>query len=156
MHRSIRDRLEDLLAVRGAATGDDFEKHLSSCAACSAEVNSMNAQAQMLRSLRAPDDMEPAAGFYARVMQRIEERTKDSIWGVLLYSPFGKRLAYASLTIALMLGTYVITQEVRDGHLQGERILAQRLHYDAAVVGSQDQQRDAVLANFASHQGPAQ
>lgn len=156
MHGSIRDRLEDLLAARGAAVGTDLNEHLSSCAACSAELDAMDAQSQMLRSLRSPEEIEPAAGFYARVLQRIEERTKDSIWGVLIYSPFGKRLAYASLTIALMLGTFVITQEIRDGHLQGERIVAQRLHYDAAVVGSQDQQRDAVLANFASHQGSPQ
>ncbi len=156
MHRSIRDRLEDLLAARGAASTADLTEHLSSCAACSSELESMNAQSQMLRSLRSTEEIEPAAGFYARVMQRIEERAKESIWGVLIYSPFGKRLAYASLTIALMLGTYVITQEARDGHLGGERIVAQESHYDALVVGNQAQQRDAVLVNFASHQGTLQ
>jgi hypothetical protein len=110
----------------------------------------------MLRSLRAPEEVEPAAGFYARVLQRIEERTKDSIWAVLIYSPFGKRLAYASLTLALMLGTYVITQESRDGHLGAERTIAQEFHHITPVVGSQAQQRDAVLANFAPQQGSFQ
>ncbi len=42
--------------------------------------------------------MEPAAGFYARVMQRIEEKAQDSIWAVFVYSPFGKRLAFGSLS----------------------------------------------------------
>jgi len=107
----------------------------------------------MLRSLRAPENAEPAPGFYARVLQQIEERTGNSIWSVFVYSPFGKRLLYGSLTLALMLGTYVITQESRDGHLGGERIVAQEFHYDAPVVGDQAQQRDAVLVNFAAHSG---
>jgi predicted anti-sigma-YlaC factor YlaD len=152
MHGSIRNRLEDLLAARGAAvTHQELGKHLSSCAECSTEVEAMAAQCEMLRSLRAPEEIEPAAGFYARVLQRIEERAKDSIWAVFLYPPFGKRLVYASLALALTLGTYVITQESRDGHLGGVRIVAQDSHEDPLVVGSQAQQRDAVLENFAAH-----
>ena len=157
MHRSIRDRLEDLLVGKpsqGAHEG--LSSHLTSCAECSSELESMKTQAELLKTWRAPEDAEPNPGFYARVMQRIEERAKDSIWAVLIYSPFGKRLAYASLTIALVAGTYVITQESRDGHLGGASTIAQEFHYDAPVIGSQAQQRDAVLANFAIHQGPLQ
>ena len=116
----------------------------------------MKAQSELLHSLRVPEEIEPAAGFYARVLQRIEERAKESIWAGFIYSPFGKRLAYASLTIAVMLGTYVITQETRDGHLGGQTVVAQDFHDDALVAGSQAQQRDAVLVNFASHQGSLQ
>ena len=111
----------------------------------------MTTQAELIRLLRAPEEMEPAPGFYARVLQRIEERTKDSIWAVFLYPPFAKRLVYASLSVALMLGTYVITQESRDGHLGGENIVAQDAHEDSPVFGDASQQRDAVLANFAAH-----
>ncbi|MBV8552465.1 MAG: hypothetical protein JOY54_14275 [Acidobacteriaceae bacterium] len=114
----------------------------------------MRAQTAMLRSLRSPEEVEPAAGFYARVMQRIEERAKDSIWAVFVYSPFGKRLAYASLTIAVVLGSYVVAQETRDGHLLGENMVAQDVH--VPVVGDQAQQRDAVLQNFAVRQGNIQ
>jgi hypothetical protein len=126
-------------------------EHLSACEECASEFRLMKAQAAMVRSLRAADDVAPAPGFYGRVMQRIEERAKDSIWAVFIYSPFGKRLAYASLTLALALGSYVITREVRDGHLLSERMVAQAVHYDAPVIGSQAQQRDAVLENFATH-----
>lgn len=157
MHGSVRDRLEDLLTGERSAVGHKgLAKHLSSCAGCSSELTSMKAQSAMLKAFRVPEEVEPVSGFYARVMQRIEERAKDSIWAVFIYSPFGKRLAYASLTIALLLGTYVITQETRDGHLGGARIIAQDFHYDAPVTGSQAQQRDAVLENFASHQGSLQ
>jgi len=152
MHRSTRNRLESLLA--GVGNDGPMEDHLSSCASCSLEVESMRAQTAMLRSLRSPEEVEPAAGFYARVMQRIEERAKDSIWAVFVYSPFGKRLAYASLTIAVVLGSYVVAQETRDGHLLGENMVAQDVH--VPVVGDQAQQRDAVLQNFAVRQGNIQ
>jgi hypothetical protein len=153
MHRSIRDRLEDLLRAESPAVGQRGmpNEHLSACEECASELGIMKTQAAMVRSLRAVADVAPAPGFYGRVMQRIEERAKDSIWAVFIYSPFGKRLAYASLTLALALGSYVITREVRDGHLLSERMVAQEVHYDAPVIGSQAQQRDAVLENFATH-----
>ncbi len=155
MHRSIRDRLEDLLALRGIARKDkELSAHLSSCAECSSEFSSMQAQAEILTSLRAPEELEPAPGFYARVVQRIEECAKESMWGAFIYSSFAKRLIYASLTVAVMLGTYVVTQEARDGHLLGRQaVVAQNVHYDAPVIGSESQQRDAVLENFATHEG---
>lgn len=158
MHGSMKDRLEDLLAARGAAIQghEGLLEHLSQCSECSGEFASMQAQSELIRSLQAPEDVEPAPGFYARVMQRIEERAKDSIWAVFIYSPFAKRLAYVSLTIAIMLGTYVVAQESRDGHLHAAPVVAQRFHNPLPVQGSQAEQRDAVLANFASYQGTPQ
>lgn len=154
MHRSIRDELELLLTGKGDCP--DAEQHLLSCDNCSLEVDCMRTQAELLHTLRGGDELEPAPGFYARVMQRIEERAKDSIWAVFIYSPFGKRLAYASLTIAVLLGSYVLTEEGLDGHLLGVNMVAQQMHDDPLVVGSQAQQRDAVLENFAAHQGSLQ
>lgn len=152
MHGSIRDRLEDLLrAESSVGSHEAWSEHLASCAGCSAELAEMKTQATMLKALRPPDEVEPAPGFYARVLQRIEERGDRSIWSVLIDSPFGKRLAYASLTIAILLGSYVVSQESRDGHLGSANMMAQDVHYDAPVVGDQAQQRDAVLENFATH-----
>lgn len=153
MHGFIRGRLEDLLAANHVTPPDrELGEHLSSCSECSSELNAMKAQADALQSLRAPADLEPSAGFYARVMQRIEERAKDSIWAGFIYSPFARRLTYASLAAALLLSSFVIGEETRDGHLTGERMIAQQLHDDAPVIGTRQQQREAVLVNFASHQ----
>jgi len=163
MHGFIRDHLEDLLTAEPSASrlprgnanvvNQGAAKHLESCAECSSEFEPIKEQSALLRSLRPPEEeLEPTAGFYARVMQRIEECTKDSIWAVFIYSPFGKRLAYASLAIAALLGTYVVSLEARDGHLGGENIVAQQMNGDAPCFGSQAQQRDAVLINFASSQ----
>ena len=151
MHGSTRERLEELLGAQGVAAGDrETAHHLASCSKCATELEALRDQARMLRLLKAPQDMEPSAGFYARVMQRIEERGRRSIWAAFIYSPFGNRLAYASLTLAVVLGSYVVAQESRDGHLRGDSIV-QTAHYDAPVMGDQAQQRNAVLENFASH-----
>jgi anti-sigma factor RsiW len=152
MHGSTRDRLEELLAARRVAAADsEVREHLSSCPECSSELEAMKNHADLLQLLRSPEEVDPPAGFYARTMQRIEEQAKGSIWSVFIYSPFGKRLVFASLTVAVALGTYVVTQESRDGHLRGVSVIAQGFHDDAVVEGDQAQQRDAVLANFASH-----
>jgi len=105
----------------------------------------------LLKTLRPPREMEPAPGFYARVLQRIEERECDSFWAFFIDSPFSKRLALASLTIALALGTYVVSAE-RNQHPAAQNMVAfSDTHYDAPVMGSQAEQRDAVLENFAEH-----
>jgi hypothetical protein len=106
----------------------------------------------MLKLLRPPEELEPAPGFYARVLQRIEECPVRSIWLAFAESPIGKGLAFASLTVAVVLGCYVITEEARDGHIGGTGIVAQGMHFDAPVTGDVDQQRDAVLENIAAHQ----
>jgi predicted anti-sigma-YlaC factor YlaD len=155
MHRCTRDQLESLLASEQGNAGLDensAKEHLAHCSECAKEVATMSEQAQFLRLLRAPEGMEPNAGFYARVLQRIEERAKQSIWTSLIYSPISSRIAYASLTVALALGSYVIAAESHDGHLSKGIEYAQSVgHYDAPVVGDRTQQRDAVLENFAVH-----
>ena len=161
MHGFIRDQLEDLLIAdprrpQAPAKNDNIhevERHLETCPECSSEFALIKAHSALLRTLRAPEqEPEPRAGFYARVMQRIEERTKDSIWSVFVDSPFGKRLAFTSLAIAALLGGYVVTLEARDGHLGGENVVAQQIDAQAPCFGTQAQQRNAVLVNFESVQ----
>jgi hypothetical protein len=147
MHGPIRSELERLL--EGGASAE-VKQHLKSCGACAADVGAMREQAPLFGSLRVDEEIEPAGGFYARVIQRIEERTKDSIWAVFVYSPFGKRLALASFSLAVLLCSYVVAEEKIDGHLTAESAVRQ-VHYDVPVEGDQAQQRDAVLQNFAVH-----
>ncbi len=105
----------------------------------------------LLATLRA-EEVEPAPGFYARVLQRIEERESESLWSFFVDSPFSKRLALASLTITLALGSYVVSAERHEASTMSQNIVAfSGTHYDAPVMGSQAEQRDAVLENFAEH-----
>jgi hypothetical protein len=162
MHGSVRHRLEDLLAGNVPAENlPDLHNHFSACSACSSELRAMEEQRVLFRLLRADDDCEPGAGFYARVLQRIEEHTKDSIWAIFIYSPFGKRLALVSFTIAMLLGSYVVTQETRDGHWHSPSAINRvgspnDFSADALVAGSQTQQREAVLENLILVEGKVQ
>jgi predicted anti-sigma-YlaC factor YlaD len=74
MHREIRDHIEDVL------TGSQPE-HLAGCEECRGEIQGMQEQTALLRKLRAPESFvaEPRAGFYARVMERIEAEGPISI-----------------------------------------------------------------------------
>ena len=107
MHPVMRDRLEKALA----GTPDEAaQRHLAECPECSAEFEFMKEHAEALRLLQAPVELEPRAGFYARVMERIEAEGA-SIWDLFFESAFGRRIAIASLALALLFGVYLISAE---------------------------------------------
>lgn len=155
MHGSVREELELLLAAQPSAAASE---HISDCEDCASEIEVMRSQSRLMKTLQSPAEMEPSAGFYARVIQRIEASARRSIWWVFVYSPVGKRLAYASLAITIALGSYVIAAESSDGHLRGGTTVARISvdHYDAPVMGTEEQQRTAVLENFIEHPAPTQ
>src|SRR5579862_2526608 len=163
MHQEIKQGLEDYLSAAGDASElpAHVQSHLGECAACSEELRSLRAQAQWLRSLRAPQDVEPRAGFYARVMQRIEAQPA-SIWSVFLDRKFGLRLAVASAALVALLGTYLVTSEPSGPELASSPavVLTDTPRMAEAGVqtassiqqedGVQERQRDAVLVDLAS------
>src|SRR5208282_6310414 len=100
MHREIYERLEDVLS---GTPPDLAAKHLKQCQECRDEVISMRTQATLVRQLKPPVGVEPRAGFYARVLERIEAEGPVSIWNLFAESAFGKRIAVASLALALLL-----------------------------------------------------
>src|SRR5947209_5374247 len=154
MHGSTRDQLENLLAAGELATGKtEVGAHLAQCPECSSELKVMRDQSRLLQSWRAAEDLEPQAGFYARVLQRIEEKAKASIWAGFLYSPFRKRFAYASLSLALLLGMYVFVEEKADLDPHEQAVIVQQSNSAESVFGDKTQQRDAVLVNLASYEG---
>jgi len=116
MHRLIRDHLEEVLA--GSVAGSSREhgdrlKHLHECEECRQEVDAMREHAALLQKLRTPAsaDLSPRPGFYARVMDRIEAQGAGSIWTAVFESQFGRRIALASITLAVLLGVYLVTSE---------------------------------------------
>src|SRR5579864_2455370 len=108
MHRLVRDHIEDIV---GGVEAAPVAEHLKACEECRSDVAAMRAQSAAMKELRAPDDAEPRPGFYARVMERIEAQGPVSIWNLFIESPFGRRIAVASLALALLLGVYVISSE---------------------------------------------
>ncbi len=159
MHQPIRDNLEEYLKGPARQVPQEFHTHLAACEGCAGELRLLEQQAIALRSLHSGQGVEPSPGFYARVMERIEEQGRSSIWSVFLQPSFGRRLAIASATLVILLGTYLVTTE------PGER--------DVAVIPSvaatdlvespasqadleqntlqQQRQRNAVLVDLASY-----
>ena len=111
MHRRMRDKVEEVLS---GAPGASRDEHLSECGECREEISAMRKQAEMLRGLRPPPDIEPPAVFYARVLERIENQGAVSIWSLFFESAFGRRIAIASVALALCLGVYMVTSERSD------------------------------------------
>lgn len=91
-------------------------------------------------------------------MERIEARGPASIWTLLLEPSFGRRLALASATLVVLLGTYLVTTE--SGYSSSDNSIASTpAVYDATAARvdvvsdtlQQQRQRDAVLVNLASY-----
>jgi len=150
MHQPVREGLEDYLSGKRTQTGA-LEAHLSVCAQCAAEIGELQQQTRLIRTLRA-EAAEPAPGFYARVLERIEQRVKPSVWSILLEPAIGRRIAVASATLALVLGGYLLNSE-RVYHSHAPAAIAAGATQSAAIVQDSDaspQDRDAVLVNLAS------
>ena len=97
MHQVVKDYLETYLGSSdGRQFPNQFSSHLETCEECRLEVEQMRAQASLFTSLRSRIEIEPAAGFYARVLDRIDAQKPVSVWSALVESPFGRRLAFAS------------------------------------------------------------
>jgi anti-sigma factor RsiW len=146
MHESIKEGLEDFLRDDG---GPEFAAHLDACPECRDQVERMREQALELRVLRA--EAAPAPGFYARVMARIETERRPSLWSLLLEPAFGRRLMYASLTLVVLLGTYLIATESVEpvtASTPAERYLAEE---HPAVGANPQQDRDVVLVRLATY-----
>jgi anti-sigma factor RsiW len=157
MHRRVRDHIESVL------TGSELEascrRHLDDCRECREEVEAMREQANLFRALGAPPEEEPRAGFYARVIERIEAQTPASIWSLFFDSAFARRVALASVTFTLLIGIYLVSSERRaeqtvvigapaDWVFPGE-VPSVRGSATALADGLPD--RDAVLVNLVTY-----
>jgi predicted anti-sigma-YlaC factor YlaD len=110
MHRIIQDHLEEVLAESNP--GDAPAAHLAECLECREEVSALRSHAAMLRTLRSNDDtLAPRPGFYARVMERIEAQRPIDIWQLFFDSALGRRVAMASMALALLFGFYLVSSE---------------------------------------------
>lgn len=169
MHRLIRDHLEEVLRdsqsgtsatpANVASAGErDYQLHLRQCQECRDEVAAMREHAAVLRGLRT--DAEPRPGFYARVMERIDTQRAGSIWNVFSESPFGRRIAIASMALAVLAGVYLVTSEQSQQVNLGspDQLISATLPNEdqpAIVLGSNAApDRDAVLVNLVTYNEP--
>ena len=157
MHQPIRDNLEEYLKGSTQKVPQAFHAHLVACEECASELRLLETQANMLRLLRSDADVGPSPGFYARVMGRVEEQDRGSIWSVFLQPSFGRRLAIASATLVVLLGTYLVTTEPGDQSVAlAPTVVTDPVSGPASDTGAvqdnlqQQRRRDAVLVDLAS------
>jgi hypothetical protein len=149
MHEPIKGGLEAFLRGDGSKA---FLEHLEACPKCRAEAGRFADQAAMVRLLRVDEELDPAPGFYARVMARVESQSRASFWGPLLDPMFGRRLMYASLTMVILLGTYLFTAETREAAVPPTTAAERYLVEQHPSVGANPQQdRDTVLVRLATY-----
>src|SRR5258708_739414 len=155
MHRVIRDHLEEILADSQPNRQQDYQLHLENCEDCRDQIAAMRKHSAAMRELRS--DADPRPGFYARVMERIETQRPGSIWKVFSDSPFGRRIAIASMALAALLGIYLVTTEqyVDPSSMNSDQMISATLPGEdqpAMVLGSNEApNRDAVLVNLVTY-----
>jgi anti-sigma factor RsiW len=153
MHEPVIERLEELLGGDGPFA--EVEDHLKGCPGCRKELEAIQGHSALFRSLRAPRELDPPAGFYARVMNRVESQARPSVWSLFGESEFAKRLAYASATFLLLLGSVLVTSSETEEPLAStapERILAGEAHPVPVTMENPQEDRDVVLVNLATYQ----
>ncbi len=155
MHAPIKDRLEEYLRGTGEQTDlAAIRAHLATCGDCSEEVEGMQSQVRLLRLLRLPEDVEPGAGFYARVIDRIDAQRSASTFYAFLDLHLAHRLIFASLTAVIVLGSYLVYTERTPsfGESGPVAVLASQTAERDLVGTHQAQDRETVLVALASYQ----
>jgi anti-sigma factor RsiW len=154
MHALIKERIEEYL--RGAGEQTDlaaFHAHLAACGDCSEEVEGMQRQARLLQLLRLSEEAEPGAGFYARVMERIDAQRRSSPLYAFLDLHLAHRLIFASMTAVVVLGSYLVYTERSPsfGESGPVAVLASQTAERDLVGAHQAQDRETVLVALASY-----
>jgi predicted anti-sigma-YlaC factor YlaD len=153
MHEIVRDHLEEFLRDKKASgRSAEVRAHLEACCGCREIVTRMEETSRLLEVLRPPEDVEPAPGFYARVMARIETERKPSVLNLLLDPVFGKRLVFASLAVVVLMSTYLVSTESSafEPSSAPEVILAEQ-DRAPALSADTDHDRDVILVNLATY-----
>ncbi len=113
MNRRIEDNLEAYLSGSLDAAGSvEFRQAVAEDGSETKQlIAGMEKQSRLIRSaLRPAGELDPGAGFYARVMDRIEaQRASSPFWAAFLEPLFFKRLVMASATLMLLLGLTLFT-----------------------------------------------
>ena len=109
MDERIRRRLEDYLSGDLPAGADpSFDRALEARPEAKKALQLFAEQSEAIRrTLRAPEGIGPAPGFYARVMARVEEESRSSMWSMFT-GVFGQRLVLAASMLVLLLGVLAV------------------------------------------------
>jgi len=153
MDSFLRDILEDYLSGNlSRARKAQLEAHLARHSEAAERLEEFRRTSLLLAELRAPKDAEPEAGFYARVLQCIEQQRDEPFWMFFLQPVFVRRLAFGSLMWLALVGSYVVSfsnpsEEI--GRRLAEAVLTEQPasdYYRVRLGNNLEQNRDSMLA----------
>jgi len=154
MHAVVKDSLEEYLSGTLEPAGQrDIEQHLSACEECRDEVASMQDMALLFNSLRVEEELEPAPGFYARVMRDVGGRVPAPSFSSMFSFDLAlaRRLVFACLLTLAVLGSYLVVSEGGyAGSLSPEAVMAQQNH----PAFDSDRGQDNMLVTLAAYDEP--
>lgn len=159
MHDEIRTELEGYLSGDGVSRS--FTQHLNDCPPCARELEEMKEISLSFQSLRFEEEsaeveaLAPTPGFYLKVAGAIEAEQRSPLWG--LFAPdlqFFRRVAFASLMLLAVLGSYLISRESDYATTSGPEQAILTEHNGTVVhdgaQGAVDQQH--ILVTLASYE----
>ena len=113
MHAVVSGRLEEYLSgTLEPVVLREIEAHLDTCELCREETAAMAEQSHLLASLRSEEGIEPAPGFYGRVMALTGQPAPPTFASLFGWDfAFGRRLVFASLLTLAVLGSYLVSRE---------------------------------------------
>lgn len=157
MNKPIVNGLEKYLS--GELRGEElarFEAMLDRMPGGRRQVDGYREQGELLRTLRAPRELDPAPGFYGRVMERIEQQAASSPWAVFFEPFFARKLVYASLALLVVLSSAVVTSTQRPAmHEAVPMEFVAGSMMPPAPGENQEHDRQVVFANLAAFSGGA-
>jgi hypothetical protein len=92
------------IVEEGMTRTPGVEAHVESCAGCKEYLRKWETLRAGLMVLRGEDPPEPTLGFTTRLMRRLENAPAEFPFGQQLIDQIAKRVVYATLMVALMLG----------------------------------------------------
>jgi anti-sigma factor RsiW len=135
------ESLEEYLSgVLEPAARRRIDIHLNDCPSCRAAVDGMVDAASLFDALRN-EEYEPAPGFYARVVERIESTSAaPSLPGFFSFDlVFARRLALSCMLTLAVLGSVLITREATyRGSFTPDAVLSQDTTAAASSALAQD------------------
>jgi len=130
MHAVVFDRLEDYLAgTLNPAAHRAIEAHLKTCQSCREEVQGIEEISERLASLRVEETVTPSPGFFAGIVQQVARQAVQPTFASLFswHFAFGRRLAFASLLMLAILGSYLwVGESVYPAGPTPEAVMAQQ------------------------------
>ena len=114
MDSFLQERLENYLAGRlNEQDLAEFERRLAADSSANEEITAFRATADLFAEFKVDtsEDMEPAPGFYYRVMEQVEAEQGESLWSLFLQPLVMRRFAFAALMWLLMLGSVAVLHD---------------------------------------------